>query len=216
MAVQKVTIGAGDCVLSLAAAYGVPYKKIWEHPDNDALRELRKHPNVLLPGDVVAVPDPEIREEDCATEKRHRFRKLGAMVELRVRVHNLAGPYANEPFFVELDGKRLKGTSSNTDANGLAVCRVPANATRAILVVGKAQDEFELMIGFMDPADTASGAQGRLENLGYFTGGAHTAWDEQSAAAMRHFLQEEELEGGDVRKPEDEKNSQALTDTYSI
>ena len=43
----------GECVSSIAAEHGVPAKKVWNAADNEALREQRRTPDVLLPGDTV-------------------------------------------------------------------------------------------------------------------------------------------------------------------
>ena len=47
------TVQQGESVESIAHAAGHFWDTVWQHPDNAALRQLRRSPHVLLPGDVV-------------------------------------------------------------------------------------------------------------------------------------------------------------------
>jgi len=76
----------GDCISSIATRHGLFWEKVWNHPKNSRLKEQRKDPNVLYPGDVVFVPDKEKKEESGATEQKHRFRKKGTPAKLRLRI----------------------------------------------------------------------------------------------------------------------------------
>jgi len=80
------TVKQGDCLSSIAAKYGLFWEKIWNHPKNARLKEQRKDPNILYPGDVVFVPEKEVKEESGATEQRHQFKKKGAPAKLRLRL----------------------------------------------------------------------------------------------------------------------------------
>ena len=46
----------------IAKIYGfASYKTIWDHDGNADLREQRQNPNILLPGDLVFIPDKETK-----------------------------------------------------------------------------------------------------------------------------------------------------------
>jgi len=75
----------GECISSIAAKYGLFPDTIWDDASNKQLKEERKDPNVLKPGDVVVVPDKRAKEESGGTEQRHRFRRKGVPAMLRVR-----------------------------------------------------------------------------------------------------------------------------------
>lgn len=217
MADKHHVVAPGDCVLSIAAREGIPWKKIWDYPANDGLRRKRGHPNILLPGDVLVIPNPQLKQHDVATDARHRFTLKGTKVEIRVRVLDIDGPRKNEPYHVEIDGRRYDGKTKQTDEEGLAVCPVPSTCKRAVLVVGKTEDEYELLIGYLDPADTVTGLHARLDNLGYDTGGVDTEWDANSASAMREFLADAAEAGGDnAIDAEDANNRGALVKIYSV
>lgn len=207
----------GECVLSIAESLGVYWKRIWEASENEELKARRSEPNILAPGDELYIPDRELREESAETEARHRYR-VQRGVELRIRVHDMNGPRANQPYHLEAEGKIFKGETKKTDKDGLAVIRVPAALLRGILVLGKAEDEYEIFIGFMDPHDSVTGQHARLQNMGYHVGGVQSDWDHDSIGAIRQFVLDRQAEekAGDYKNPNDTTNIDLVRDAYSI
>ena len=61
------TVKQGDCFMSIAAANGFLWDILWNHGDNATLKQLRKDPNVLFPGDTIVIPDKTQRIESAAT-----------------------------------------------------------------------------------------------------------------------------------------------------
>ncbi len=196
----------------------MPWQKIWFDARNQQLREDRGHPNILLPGDVVLVPEREIGWESGATEKRHRFRRKGSLVEIRIRLHRFGEPRADEPYHVEIGNAVYPGSTQRTDQNGLAIVRIPADAMHAILVVGDDEEEYELLVGHMDPIDSVTGIHSRLENMGFDAGGVHSPYDTQSAAAMAEYLTHAGQDPAKrrVRDPQDERNQDDLEAGYGL
>lgn len=82
----EYTVKQGDCISSIAEKHGLFWEKVWNHPKNSRLKEQRKDPNILKPGDVIFVPDKEKKEESGATEQKHRFKKKGTPAKLRLRI----------------------------------------------------------------------------------------------------------------------------------
>lgn len=78
-------IAQGDCIDSVAMRHGFFPDTLWNHGANAGLKELRKDPNVLFPGDKLFIPDIQIREVDKANEQRHRFRRKGVPAKLHLR-----------------------------------------------------------------------------------------------------------------------------------
>jgi len=76
----------GDSVESIAYDHGFFWEVLWNDPQNAELKRLRKDPNVLLPGDIVFIPDLRVKEESGATEQRHQFRVKGVPAKLRLRI----------------------------------------------------------------------------------------------------------------------------------
>jgi N-acetylmuramoyl-L-alanine amidase len=178
------TIEEGESTISLALQYGFFVNTIWDYPANADLKRKRKDMNVLMPGDIVVIPDKEIKEVSGATEQLHRFKRKGIPAIYRLQVFDCEKPRANQAYRLSLDGQVLRGT---TDANGILQQPVPPDATEGELIIGP--DEFRLTIDFghLDPITEISGVQKRLNNLGYLCGEADGELDEPTRDALADF-----------------------------
>jgi hypothetical protein len=186
----------GECVASIAAAYGAPAKKVWNAPENEDLREERKDPNVLLPGDSVFINDRDRKEEACATEQHHKFRKLGAPVYLRLKFLDMGEARAGEKYVLKIAGKVIEGA---TDGEGKIEVVIPPDAEEAVLRLGeKARGEdYLLRLGELDPVSEPSGVQVRLAHLGYRCG-APGKMDGATMRAVREFQFDQVLKMGEI------------------
>jgi len=156
----------GDCLSSVAFEHGFFPDAIWNHGSNTDLKESRKDPSVLMPGDKVIIPDKELSEVSRPTEQKHKFRKKSARVKLRIRVLKKGKPRKNEVYRLDIDGDIREGS---TNDDGFITERLPANAEFGKLTVGEGagRQVFALNFGYVDPLDTDDGVAGRLHNLGY-------------------------------------------------
>ncbi len=176
----------GDCLSSIAEKHGLFWEKIWNHPKNAKLKEQRKDPNVLYPGDVVFVPDKDNKEESGATEQKHRFKKKGTPAKMKLRMLKNDQPRSNEPYRLNIDGIWQEGT---TDGEGYVEASIPPHAQKAILHLGEPgrEDIYHLKLGNLDPIDTEEGVRERLKSLGFRV-------DQDLSSAIRSFQKKEELE----------------------
>jgi hypothetical protein len=156
---------------SIAAKHRIQWEALWGLPENAPLRNARKDPYVLFPGDKVFIPGIRLKEIPCPTDKRHDFVKQNAMEQLRIVLTDEDDkPIASESYVLEIDGlTRLEG---KTDPSGAIREMIPPDAVKGRLLVGEgdAQREYFVGLGRIDPVDKLSGAQGRLLNLGYYEG----------------------------------------------
>jgi N-acetylmuramoyl-L-alanine amidase len=143
-------------------------KTIWDAPENAALRKKRDNPHVLMPGDVVFVPDKQQKTESRATGKRHVFKAIGDKLKLRVVLLDFDNrPLPDVPAVLEVEGTRYEVTS---DGTGLIEKDVPRSARSGRLEVAEFGIDLALHIGHLDPVAEESGWRARLINLGYYRG----------------------------------------------
>jgi N-acetylmuramoyl-L-alanine amidase len=198
----------GDCFSSLAAEFGMAsWKDLYNLPGNAELTKNRKNPNVLLPGDVVEVPDSAVAKKDvpCATGKDYLFVVQVPKVRLRLVIKDWKGePYTGKKYEVIVAGNKSTG---RTDAAGLIDIPIPATAQDGHLKVWFDEDDPEnttpnmdrdLRIGHLDPVDSVTGVQARLKNLGYACEVTGNLDDATLAAARAYRFKANLPEAGDA------------------
>jgi hypothetical protein len=184
-------VKAGDCMSSIALDNGFFWKTLWELPENADLKQARKNPNVLLAGDRVFIPELRSKEETRATEKTHKFVRKGEPSQIKLVFRHGTQPRANQPYVLDIDGKESRG---NLGANGEVLLKIPGNARAGRITVGEDKEQFELALGHLDPIETLSGAQARLNNMGYDSGGADGTMTDETHEALRRFQKDQGLE----------------------
>ena len=178
------TIQQGDHLTRIAGEHGFrTLLPIWNHPRNEALRALRASPHVLLPGDVLHIPDLTEKTVSRATGATHVFRARGQ--RLRVRLKALDHRFrAIGDLRCQLDISG-PGDAPATDGEGVVQKMVPANAESGLLRVG--EDVMPLRVGHLDPVDAPTGAQARLNALGYDAGESNDPADPQFRSAIEEL-----------------------------
>jgi len=187
--VADYIVKQGDCLSSIAAKYGLFWEKIWNHPKNAQLREKRKDPYILYPGDVIFIPQKEDKEVAAATGQKHRFRRKGIPEKLELILCLEGEPRRNEDYELQIDGKLIRG---KTDGQGKVSISIPPGARQGKLILIKTGEEFNLDLGHLDPITEITGVQARLANLG-FDVEVSGKWDERSKEALRQFQKSNNL-----------------------
>jgi len=180
----KLTVKQGDCVSSVACQFGIDARTVWNHPRNSELKNKRKSINLLLPGDVLFVPDRELKEISGSTESRHKFVRKGVPAKLRVRLLQKATVKADEPYTLNIDGKLIFG---NTDQDGWITQVIPPDSRLAVLSLKDGREQYRLHLGHLDPIDQTTGIQARLKSLGYYKGALNGEVSPHLAEAIRLF-----------------------------
>jgi Putative peptidoglycan binding domain/LysM domain len=185
------TVRQGDCIESIALRHGLSWEKIWEHQKNSDIKEKRKAPNVLYPGDMVFLPDRVIKEESVSAEQRHRFKRKGVPSHLRLILRDEEDkPRANEPYVLNIDGRLFDGTTGD---DGKVDHPIPPGARRAILRMEGEHEEYSFDLGYIDPLAEISGVQTRLNNLGFDCGPVNGVLNDQTREAIQGFQQKHDL-----------------------
>jgi len=168
---KKHEVRQGETLLQLAYEGGFDsWKTVWKHEANAELRELRKDPQTLLPGDEVVIPRKKVEpRESCPVDKVHRFRLTRPRAWLNLRMLDESGePIVGARYELTVEGEVHEG---KTDADGELSVEVCPNAHEGNLVLwpDEAAPAFEapVHIGHLDPASAQSGMLARLMNLGW-------------------------------------------------
>jgi N-acetylmuramoyl-L-alanine amidase len=201
----------GDCISSIALLYGFKPETVWDFPANSALKQKRQNGYVLLEGDVVVIPDKQLREESRPTDKRHTFRRKGVPEKLKIVLRDARDvPRKNIQYLLTVDGALSKGT---TDQNGMLEVPIPPDAREGQLVVGDGdkQETYTLRLGHLNPVTEVSGVQMRLNNLGIDCGPEDGELNPQTVEAIRQFQEQFRLEAtGEVN----DQTRQKLLDVH--
>jgi hypothetical protein len=210
MAYKRYTVKQGDCISSIAFKYGFFPDTIWNDSKNSDLKQRRNDPNVLFPGDEVWIREKEHKEESCATEKRHRFKRKGVPEFLIVQLKIDDEPIANEPYVLEIDGALSEG---RTDGDGKVEITIPPNANKGKITLRESGDEYELELGCLDPITEISGVQARLRNLGFECGPIDGKLGSKTQSALREFQKHNKLDAtGDL----DDETRQKLKESHGF
>jgi peptidoglycan hydrolase-like protein with peptidoglycan-binding domain len=200
----------GDCLSSIAYAHGFFWETLWNHSANQQLKSERKDPNVLLAGDRVFVPDLRPKQESGTTGRRHRFKRKGVPEKLIVQFLRQGKPKAHEAYILDIDGVLSEG---KTDKDGKVRISIPPDAKTGKISFRNSVDQYQLDLGHLDPVTEISGVQGRLANLGFYSGPLDGKMSEELTRAIRDFQAARDPQ----KEPTgalDEKTREQIQDAY--
>jgi hypothetical protein len=194
------TVKQGEHLSSIARHYGFSvYKVIWNDPKNAKLKERRKNPNVLYPGDRIYIRDKEEKQESGSTEQRHRFRMKSPKLELRLVLEDqYEKPIKNARCELHVESEVFHLTS---DGIGHINQSIPATAENAFLIIKDQETPLNetvvsIKIGHLDPVEEQSGQLSRLNSLGYFAGPLPNVSKEENLALFLSAVEEFQCDHG--------------------
>jgi hypothetical protein len=187
---QRYVVHQGDCLSAIARRYGfADPDAIYQDPANADLRKLRPDKNVLYPGDIVVIPDPQKKTVDCGTGGSYKFHLKVVKKKLIIKLVDGEGkPMDCLPYVLVVGTKTYNGA---TDGSGQIQQDVDAAATTATLSLC-GNPPSDVRIGSLNPSKDCddggvTGVQSRLHNLGYDPGPADGDPGPRTAAALRQF-----------------------------
>ena len=201
---KQHTVAAGECLSAIAAKYGFPdYHAIYGDPANASFREKRPNPNLIYAGDVIAIPDKKKGTKSARSGATHKFVARVGTKQLLLKLESEPGePLANVIFEIQAPG--LQTIRGGTDEEGFLDVRVPAKLKQATV---KAADlSWDIAIGDLNPIhkakdDGISGIQGRLKNLGFYSGPIDGKWSDELRSAVCAFQHAHDLPISGERGP---------------
>ena len=174
----------GDCIFSIAFEKGFFADTIWNHPNNAELKKKREDPNVLMPGDVVFVPDKRLKEVSEPTNQVHKFKCKNTPEKFKLQLLLDNEPRANEDYELEIEGLKFSG---KTDSEGWLRHSIPPNAKKGKLLLANGTEVYQLQLGNLNPSDEITGAQGRLWNLGLYFGPIDGKMSDELEEAIQEY-----------------------------
>jgi N-acetylmuramoyl-L-alanine amidase len=189
---KEHTVKQGECLSTIANRHGLFPDTIWNDSANAELKDKRKDPNVLYPGDVIVVPDKRPKEESCQAGKRHRFRRMGVPERFTLTLAEGGQRRANERYVLVVNGQIREG---KTGSDGTISEPIPPNAREGLLFIGDDEEEVLIRFGHVDPITEVSGVQSRLQNLGFYDGEVNGDLSPETTAAIAEFQRAHDLPG---------------------
>jgi len=191
----------GDSAESIAHRAGLLVKTLWDDPANRSLKDARKNPSTLLPGDRYHLPEPRVKEEDCAQEKKHRFRRKPSVARLEIRFVDEAGKPRSGLDYVLTFG-REEGIKGKANGDGVVSVEVAPDAPDAHLKLTwveqptgeKRHEEYTLCLRRLGPVEEPTGIQSRLRNLSLYSGAIDGRMGNMSQAAIAQFQMAHEID----------------------
>lgn len=185
---ETITVEQGQSVASIAFQYGLHEDYVWNFADNAVLKQKRKDPNILFPGDQLVIPDKRVTPVSKPAGARHKFQRKGVPIKFQLRLLSGGKPRNGLKYRLAIDGSNVgEGT---TDGEGWIRQPLSPDACSARLTLlpdGQPPETHTLVLSGLDPIDTVSGAQSRLANLGYYTGESSGELDDATVAAVSGF-----------------------------
>ena len=186
--VKNHRVKQGECLSSIAAKYGLDAQSIWLDSANQTLKDLRKTPDILLPGDVLKIPDIDVKKESASSDNKHRYllkNRTFLHIKLVVDEHSLAG----EEYDICIEDHTTHGTIGG---DGKIDMNIPPDASSGHLTILGRRFFFDL--GNLDPADSVTGIQARLNQLGYRAGAIDNDCGPQTKACLSAFQKEHDIQ----------------------
>ena len=206
----------GEHLSGIAAQHGFSsFKTVWEHPENADLKNERKNPNILNPGDKVFIPDKEIKEESRSTDAKHRFEADTERLVLRVKVLDLMDRPRGEPCTASMDSGDFPLFEVNDHILAGTISSDAQTGELFFPIADQSDIKIPIFVGGLNPIKEVSGQQQRLNNLGYFAG-----FDVHSTAQLKFAIEEfqcDHLKECKLKKPTgdmDDHTRDALEKAY--
>jgi Putative peptidoglycan binding domain len=213
---QTHVVEQGEHLPGIAKLHGFrDFNTILNDGDNAGLKEDRKNPNVLFPGDSIVIPDKTAKNAAGATGKLHIFNVKLQQVLLQIVVEDTdETPLAATPSSLKVKEKTVE---QPTGADGMVKAFINEEDKDGELLLKDKKLNIRLRIGHLNPliVDPASETdskkreeaiiawQDRLNNLGYFAGFTTKDTDQ-----LQWALQEFQRDHGWVLDPSKESGKQ--------
>lgn len=188
---KPYVIRQGDYLVKLAHVLGFDAEEVWNAAKNAKLRQERKSHNMLVPGDILFVPDEPAPRSRLDAMTSNTYVAHVPRVRVRMRMAVAGTPMKNEAYVVRGIGEDAK--ERKTDGEGTVAFEADVHVREVEIHFPARELTRTVAIGGLDPIEAPSGLRMRLTHLGFYSahrGGAdgHTGRDENRLdAAVKAF-----------------------------
>ncbi len=166
MTMKPYVIRQGDYLTKLAHTKGFDAEAIWNDAKNEDLKNKRKDPQQLQPGDILYISDGSTPKLPVTVGSSNDYVARIPKVPVLLRLQIGGEILEKEPFIIL--GVGPKPIEGATDEHGYLKTEVGVNV-REIEVRLPARDRtLRVRVGNMDPLNELSGLQKRLTHLGFY------------------------------------------------
>lgn len=187
------TVQQGENLSTIARQYGFSrYQTIWDDPSNEALRSNRRSPHVLYPGDEISIPDKDEKTKTASTNKVHRivvYRPAAEKLKLKVLYENRK-PLKGWRCELHVGDATFDGEVKSNGSVDLLLRDTEATEGTLKLYAPDASTaayEYTLHLSQLDPIDSISGIQARLNQIGILCGEVDGEMGPKTEKAVKEF-----------------------------
>lgn len=187
------TVQQGESLSKIARQHEISnWKDIYYAPDNEDFRSLRPNPDLLYPGDVLVIPDVAPQTVSLSTERRHRLRIKRNTQTLEIRFLTARRESARN---IRVEA-RLSGSCRDLEPDPQGIITIdipPSDRSELLLSVYRPPEaeepvcEYRVQPNHLDPVDTTSGIQARLNALGFPAGPVDDLMGSKTRAGVEAF-----------------------------
>lgn len=183
---MKHKVVQGECLISIAQKYGVAnWRTIYDAPENEEFKKLRKNPNMICPGDIVHIPLLTGTKQPAKLNQKTTYvlKKAKGFLSICL-IDKKSNPLSDVPYDVSFfkterdqKGEPLKTiTGVKTGADGYVEQPLPKDAKFALISYSpyptrpSLKLKMGLKVGELDDPSTELGMRSRLNHFGFFSG----------------------------------------------
>ncbi len=182
----------GEFLAKIAHLRGFDAQEVWDHPKNAALKQQRKQPALMCPGDILWMPRTGREPHQLLLQSNNKFRAQLPVVRIQHEFSVDGEPLADLEYRVYGMGEVFEDVS---DEQGKIDVDVPIHVP-SVKVVFETGMVYRLQVGHSDPANSETGAMQRLKQLGYMSDWDHgsvEATERSYALALEGFQRQHDL-----------------------
>jgi hypothetical protein len=140
--------------------------------------------NILMPDDILFIPDKRQKELSVPADQQHKFKREGIPAIFRMQLFDIEEPRVDQKYTLNVDGRQYEG---ETDTQGVLEQSIPVNSKKGVIVIGPDRYRLELDFGYLDPLNEVIGVKKRLNNMGYDCGKPNNELDENMQNQLKLF-----------------------------